>query len=510
MFRFLWQLLGESPFRGSVNPTRAPLLMSSGFRRSLPFPHPWNFREPIQILESLFVDADSVTGSGRHTVYLSVPGVAPFLVTRDPQLIRAITVETGDKDGQFDRDTLPSDGIARATGVDSLLYSNGPQWRHQKKLAASPFGKSTLFQPENFEEFFQTFRETVRDRLEVCRRTAAENGGSVEVSLEAEIKPVMMEMLTNSFFGAEVSYDEIRNRYVPSLELIIDDIVRDTVMKRLPVPGFLTRPNKNQREQLKAARADFEQLTEIVLSKRSSGEGLWRQFKSDVPDEALKTNLRVFLAGALEATTSYAAWAISHLARHPEIQEQLYQELQPVERYSPEVLSDSLVLTRVLDETLRLTPSLYFLPRRATANVIVRTTDGRDLEIPKGTHVLLDVWHANRHEDHWGTAITGYPAMDFAPDRWRVLAERNVDSKEMLHFGFGHGPRVCPGKHLGQLEVALVVGSFVKLATFQALSSHNPAKAGVSTKPADGCRIRLTLREQYRNPDHPTAEQRND
>ncbi len=506
MFRFLWQLLGESPFHGTVNPTRVPLLMSSGFRRSLPFPHPWNFREPIQILESLFVDADSMSGSGRHTVYLNIPGIAPFLVTRDPQLIRAITVETGDKEGQFDRDTLPSDGIARATGVDSLLYSNGAQWRNQKKLAASPFGKSTLFQPENFDEFFQTFRETVADRLEVCRQRASEQGGSVDVLLEAEIKPVMLEMLTNSFFGAEVSYDDIRNRYVPALEVVIDDIVRDTVMKRLPVPGFLTRPGKEQRDRLKAARADFEQLTEIVLSKRASGNGLWRQFKSDVPDEALKTNLRVFLAGALEATTSYAAWAVSHLARHPDIQEQLYRELQPVDRYSPEILNNAVLLTRVLDETLRLTPSLYFLPRRASADVIVGTNDGREIHIPKGTHILLDVWHANRHEDHWGTAVTGYPAEDFAPDRWRVLAERHVDSKEMLHFGFGHGPRVCPGKHLGQLEVALVVGSFVKLAKFQALSPDNPAKAGVSTKPADGCRIRMTLREEYQVSKHPTTE----
>lgn len=500
MFQRLWQMLGESPFPGTLNPSRVPLLIPSGVRKSLPFPHPWNFREPIEILESLFVDADAERGSGRHTVYLSLPGIAPFLVTRDPQLIRAITVETGDKEGQFDRDTLPSDGIARATGSDSLLYSNGSQWRHQKKLAASPFGKSTLFQPESFEEFFQTFRHTVRERLEVCRQAAAQNGGTVEVCLEVEIKPVMLEMLTNSFFGAEVSYDDIRNRYVPALETVIEDIVRDTVMKRLPVPSFLTRPSRAQQETLRAAKADFEQLMEIVLAMRPSGKGLWRQFRSDAPDDALKSNLRVFLAGALEATTSYASWAISHLARHSDVQEQLYHELKPIDHYSPEILNEAVLLNRVLDETLRLTPSLYFLPRRASADVAVRTTDGREIRIPKGTHILLDVWHANRHDDHWGEAITGYPALEFAPDRWRILAERHVDSKDMLHFGFGHGPRVCPGKHLGQLEVALVVGSFVKLASFRAFSSQNPARAGVSTKPADGCRISLTLRDEYRVP----------
>ncbi len=64
----------------------------------------------------------------------------------------------------------------------------------------------------------------------------------------------------------------------------------------------------------------------------------------------------------------------------------------------------------------------------------------------------------------------------------------------MLHFGFGHGPRVCPGKHLGQLEVALVVGAFVKLFRFRAVNPQCDVKAGVSTKPGDGTLVDLELR----------------
>ena len=120
--------------------------------------------------------------------------------------------------------------------------------------------------------------------------------------------------------------------------------------------------------------------------------------------------------------------------------------------------------------------------------------------IPQGAHVLLDVWHANRHEDHWGVAATGYPALDFVPERWEELAARGRVSKDTLHFGFGHGPRVCPGKHLGQLEVGLVVGAFVKLFRFHAVDPKNEAKAGVSTKPLDGTLVELELRETARSP----------
>jgi cytochrome P450 len=116
------------------------------------------------------------------------------------------------------------------------------------------------------------------------------------------------------------------------------------------------------------------------------------------------------------------------------------------------------------------------------------------LWVPEGTHILLDVWHANRHEDYWGVSVTGYPALDFVPERWEALMAQGRGSKEVLQFGFGHGPRVCPGKHLGQLEVGLVVGAFVKLFRFKAVQAENEAKAGVSTKPLDGALAELELR----------------
>jgi cytochrome P450 len=126
---------------------------------------------------------------------------------------------------------------------------------------------------------------------------------------------------------------------------------------------------------------------------------------------------------------------------------------------------------------------------------VVETTAGETLTIPRGTHVLLDVWHANRHEDHWGVGVTGHPAREFVPERWAGMEAEGRGSNERLHFGFGHGPRFCPGKSLGQLEVALVVGVCVKLFRLEAPHLENAARAGVSTKPGDGVLVDLRLRE---------------
>jgi cytochrome P450 len=268
-------------------------------------------------------------------------------------------------------------------------------------------------------------------------------------------------------------------------------MVRDTVAHRV---RKLLRSVAGSRTSLDRSRADYEALTDVALAGRSAGLGLWKQFRSDATDEALRSNIRVFLAGALEATTSFASWAIAHLSRAPELQERVFAEVKDLDVYDPDNLAQALTLNRVLEETLRLTPSLYFLPRRATADTWIETAGGLRMLVPAGTHVVLDVWHANRCEDFWGEEVTGFPAEEFAPDRWEVLARQGRSAKESLHFGFGHGPRVCPGKFLGLLEVGLVVGAFVKVFEFRAAGAEARAKAGVSTKPADGVLVDLEVR----------------
>ena len=104
------------------------------------------------------------------------------------------------------------------------------------------------------------------------------------------------------------------------------------------------------------------------------------------------------------------------------------------------------------------------------------------------------MWHANRCEQFWGEEVTGYPAGVFAPERWEVIEKKGLSGKEMLHFGFGYGPRFCPGRSLGLLEVGLVVGAVVKIFKFKAIQDKIEASAGVSTKPADGVMVDLELR----------------
>lgn len=488
----LWQqVVGINPFQGDVLPSRVYIFERG--RPSLPFPHIFNYKLPLRIFDAFYTNAKSQHLFERDNRYLYVMGMYPVLLTRDPAVIKAILFATGDKPGQFDRDTSPMKGIARATGVNSLLYANGKVWRRQKQMSAGPFGRGTLFQPEEFHEFEKTFRQTIEKRLMVLRD--AQNMSKEKISrieIEQEIQPIMLEMLVNNFFGGSVEYKELRERYVPALLSLIDYMVTDTVAPNLSaIHRFVTGKNRALQEW----RLALEDLTDIALAGRHEKAGHWKNFIADVEDEeALRSNIRVFLAGALEATTSFAAWTLSHLSRQAELQEQVYNEVKDTNVYNPENLKEAKLLNQCLNETLRLTPSLYFFPRKATADTWLKLDDSRKLMIPKGTTIRLDIWNANRNEAFWGEKISGYPANAFVAARWDVLAKEGISRRDLMHFGFGYGARVCPGQFLGQLEVGLVVGAFIKVFQFKAVNQLAEARAGVTTKPKDGLLLDIELR----------------
>src|SRR5258706_9414594 len=93
--RFLQQVRGVNPFDGDCLPTRVSLF---GFGRpALPFPHLWNYKNPIKIFETFYWYAEKETGSGKHNRYLYLAGLPPVLLTREPAVIKAVLAATGDK-----------------------------------------------------------------------------------------------------------------------------------------------------------------------------------------------------------------------------------------------------------------------------------------------------------------------------------------------------------------------------------------------------------------------------
>ena len=197
----------------------------------------------------------------------------------------------------------------------------------------------------------------------------------------------------------------------------------------------------------------------------------------------------------MEATTSFASWAISHLSHAPDVQEQIYAEVKDMDAYDPDNLASAVTLNRVLEETLRLTPALYFLraaPRlisgskwQITEKCLFRkgpssvsmcgTPTGVKSSGEKRCLVTLPMRLLRSDGSFW-------PGKESRPKTFFTSGSRTPDRVS------------APGDTPGLLEVGLVVGAMVKIFKFTAVNKVTQPKAGVSTKPADGVLVDLELR----------------
>jgi cytochrome P450 len=479
--RLLGQLLWQNPFPGTRPVHRLPLLRTGLHTLR-------HFRTPLRILDAVFAD-------DRDLKYLDVPGFPPILFVRDPELIRAVAVETANG-GAFDRDTLPTQGVARVVGGRNLLFAQGELWRKHRTAAARPFGTGAVQTPDVFHDIEDAIKRAVVPQLDELEETVRRTGANrCRMKLEPHIKAVMLNVLVNVLFGAAVPHRELCERYLPAIENVIRYILHDTTANVLRVPVFRLPALTAGHARLKRDRRAFEELVERVLATRAEGAGFWPLLTATGPEEAVRSNVRVFLAGALEATTSYVSWTLSNLARHPAARDRAYREAAAHAELTPAARERATYLRKVLTESVRLNNALYFLPRVAVRDATVTTSAGT-LHVPAGTHLVLATYHANRCERHWGVAVTGYPAAAFAPERWDEdnLAARGLASKDVLHFGFGHGPRVCIGKHFSEVEAFVCVTLFLRRFDFTAVRPAVEADSGVSTRPRDGVDVELSLR----------------
>ena len=153
--------------------------------------------------------------------------------------------------------------------------------------------------------------------------------------------------------------------------------------------------------------------------------------------EELLHNCIFLLNAGHETTTNLIGNALVLLQEHPAALAQLQQGLNDT-RHQPD--AQELLLTRAVDEVLRMESSNQLGNRRATRAVAVGGVD-----LPAGTLVTLCMGAANRD-----------PAVFDAPDQPNLLRDPN------RHLAFGLGVHQCAGLSLARLEGRIALGRFLQ------------------------------------------------
>ncbi|KAI3376954.1 hypothetical protein L3Q82_000194 [Scortum barcoo] len=168
--------------------------------------------------------------------------------------------------------------------------------------------------------------------------------------------------------------------------------------------------------------------------------------------EEIYANLTEMLLAGVDTTSFTLSWASYLLAKHPQIQQQIFTEvtrtLGPRTVATADDVPQLPLIRGLVKETLRLFPVLPGNGRVTQDDLVVG-----GYFIPKGTQLALCHYSTSLEEENFADAL------DFRPDRWiRKDATDRVDNFGSIPFG--HGIRSCIGRRIAELEMHLALTRF--------------------------------------------------
>ncbi|WP_051941262.1 cytochrome P450 [Phaeacidiphilus oryzae] len=183
----------------------------------------------------------------------------------------------------------------------------------------------------------------------------------------------------------------------------------------------------------------YQDLVSLLLAARDE-EG--RQ----LPNEEVLAEMTAFLAAGTETTAVTLGWLFHELARHPEYERRLHEEVDTVLAGGPitaDRLPELAFTRRLVDETLRLHHVGWIVTRRTRHPVRLG-----DWELPAGADILWSPYALHRDPAYYPEPLR------FDPDRW--LPERPQPPRG-AYVPFGAGKRMCIGDQFSLAEAVVLV-----------------------------------------------------
>jgi cytochrome P450 len=424
-------------------------------------------RNPVQVLSKyteLFGD----------TFRLYLGGIKEAIVTTNPAVIQHV-LKTNAENYQKSEIQVKRMGHFLGKG---LLTTHGEAWRTQRRLIQKGFDRKQL----------EVLSAIMQDSLAESLRDFDRQVRVGPVDIYPHLMKITFAMVARSLFGAKLKDEDI-DVVSHTICTVQEFIVRQTLQPYLN-PWFEVSGELRRHEDMRA-RADGI-LMEYIKTRRQQAPGhdllqtLMDARYSDgegMSDELVLSESMQLLVAGHETSSNGLSWLLYLLSSRPDCLEQVRQEFDSVLGDAPLSFGDVPKFgftTQVIMEALRLYPPFWMIDRMAVADDRVG-----DLEIPRGSTVIVYVYGAHHAPRYWPSPES------FDPERF-TKANATLHTP-FTHLPFGGGPRGCIGGNYAMLQILMILSALLRTYDFQLIPGQTiEARPMVILRPKHGIRMTFT------------------
>lgn len=369
----------------------------------------------------------------------------------DPALTENILVKNAE---QFPKTRLDRRVLRPIVG-EGLLTAQGDSWRWQRKIASPPFRHADLL----------SYVPAMVDAADRCIDQWQRRGSaSFTTDVETAMTDVTFDVVARTILAGITAADG--DTIKRAGRAYLDPISWEVAASLLQYPETYWHPGKGR---MKRSATELRAIVRRLVAQRrketlSGNDLVARMLAARDPDtgtpmsdEMIADNLATFLFAGHETTAKALTWALYILARAPEWQDRLRQEISTIAGAGP-ITADTVnklpTLSRVLKEVMRLYPPAPVMTRVSTGEVKI---GGIHLTSP--TLIVMPIFIIHRHRTLWEDPNR------FDPDRF--LPEKEARYPRTQFMPFGYGQRICIGSSFAILEATAILATLLRSARFE-------------------------------------------
>ncbi len=408
-------------------------------------------------------------------IYTLNLGLSKFVVLNHPRHVQHVLRDNAAnyvKDG-------PIWSATRKVLGNGLVMSGGDFWLRQRRMMQPQFHRRRLAALGNL----------MTDAIEEILSSWSVPNRSMDMA--QAFNQLTMRVIVRTMFGSSLATQQM-NDVAQAITLALDYMLRVAVTDALP--RWLPDPGRRKFAQ---AIAIFDEAVYAIIDKQRRGEGeenhllamlldvVDAETGEGMTDRQLRDEVAtIFLAG-FETTAIALAWSTHYLAQHPAIQQRVTAEVDAALGGRTPTFDDLPQLgytKQVLQETMRLRPPTWFLPRLALEDDEI---DG--YHIAAGTEVASLFYVIHRHPDEWAEPER------FDPDRF---TKERIDARHRFAWvPFGAGQRMCIGREFALMEAQMALAMMMQRYQPSAIPGYAPKlKLSSTLKTSNGICVNMARR----------------